>query len=58
MTRPTAFVVVLLAALFVVLLAGVLLYLTLRPCPYTPLGTAPGIEVACDWWDITCHRCT
>jgi hypothetical protein len=58
MTRPAARVVVLLASLFVVLPAGMLLYLALRPCPYTPLWTGPGVEVVCDWWDLTCRRCT
>jgi hypothetical protein len=48
MMRPTVFVLILLVSLFVVLPAGMLLYLTLRPCPYTPLGIAPGVEVVCD----------
>ncbi len=55
MGRPVAVGLLLL----VVLLAGALAYLLLRPCPYTPLGPPPpGVEVACSFWDITCHKCT
>ncbi len=57
MTRPILLAVILLVSLFVVLPAGLLLYLTIRPCPYTPLGVAPGVEVLCNWWDITCRKC-
>lgn len=51
-------VLFLLTLLFVVLPSGILLYLVLQPCPYTPLRAGPGVEVACGWWEVTCLRCT
>ncbi len=57
MTRPVAIMLVLLVLLFIVVPGGTVLYAATRPCPYTPLGVAPGVEVVCDWWDITCQRC-
>ncbi len=58
MTRPTVFAVIMLVSLFVILPAGVLLYLAVRPCPSMYLlMPAPGVHAVCDWWDITCHRC-
>lgn len=58
MRKQASFAVALLVSLFVILPAGVLLYLAVRPCPdMYLLLPAPGTVSVCDWWDITCHRC-